>query len=99
MNTNAATERTNVVASPHPGLGVVVPVIVADTSDAAGERFLEFFAVTIRNASPRAAYMRAVEHFLGWRGVAELAALGDIPLHIATYIEERLGCFRHRPSS
>lgn len=94
MELDATEERASLVARPDPGPSFVVPTIVADTSDDAGERFLEFFAATIRNANTRGAYMRAVEHFLGWRGVADLASLGDIrPLHIAAYIEECQGLF------
>ena len=94
MRDDATSERTALVAVPYPSPSFVVPSIVADTSDDAGERFLEFFAATIRNANTRGAYMRAVEHFLGWRGVADLPSLSDIrPLHIAAYIEECQGLF------
>lgn len=95
MDTNTPTERADIVAaSVQLGSTFIVPAIVADTSDDAGERFLEFFAATIRNANTRAAYMQAAEHFLGWRGMAGLVTLGDIrPLHIAAYIEECQGLF------
>lgn len=65
------------------------PAIVAQTREDAAERFLEFFAATIRNANTRAAYVRAVGHFLSWPAVAGLASLNEIrPLHVAAYIEE-----------
>src|SRR5260370_29556817 len=65
----------------------VVPVI--DAGDRAGMRFLEFFAVNIRNPHTRRAYGRAAAEFLTWcaedAGVHELAAVQ--PLHVATWIE------------
>lgn len=65
------------------------PAIVSQTHEAAAERFLEFFAATIRNANTRAAYVRAVAHFLNWPSVAGLSSLNEIrPLHVAAYIEE-----------
>lgn len=65
------------------------PAIVAQTRGDAAERFLEFFAATIRNANTRGAYVRAVAHFLNWPSVAGLHSLNDIrPLHVAAYIEE-----------
>ncbi|WP_156452155.1 site-specific integrase, partial [Novosphingobium sp. CCH12-A3] len=51
-------------------------------------RFLEFFAVTIRNPHTRRAYMRAAGDFLAWceaRGVASLEAVQ--PLHVAAWVE------------
>jgi site-specific recombinase XerD len=66
-----------------------LPAIVTDTHHEAGERFMEFFAATIRNRNTRAAYVRAVSSFLNWEGVSGLASLRDVrPLHVATYIEE-----------
>jgi len=88
MDSEAPSDRLDVVVSPPSGPSFVVPAIVADTSDDAGEHFLEFFAATIRNTNTREAYMRAAAHFLSWRGVADLASLGEIrPLHVAAYIE------------
>lgn len=70
------------------------PAIVADTHPDAAERFLEFFAATIRNKNTRAAYVGAVADFLGWRGVASLGSLNEIrPLHIAAYVEDGLTRF------
>lgn len=55
------------------------------------ERFIDFFAVTIRNPITRAAYARAVSQFLSWceeRGVS----LRDIkPIVVASYIEQHPG--------
>lgn len=41
-----------------------VPHLVAGAGDKAAQRFLEFFAVTIRNT--RSAYIRACDSFFAW---------------------------------
>ena len=66
----------------------VVPTLIAAAGDQAERRFLEFFAVTIRNRNTRRAYGRACGEFLAWctdAGVQQLAAVQ--PLHVATWIE------------
>jgi site-specific recombinase XerD len=69
-------------------LATVVPAIVADTGDAAAKRFLEFFAVTIRNRNTRTAYLHSVSRFFAWCDHRQLGALDEIePLHVAAYIE------------
>jgi site-specific recombinase XerD len=68
--------------------GMVVPAIVADAGDGATKRFLEFFAVTIRNRNTRAAYLHAVGRFFAWCEHHRLGALDENePLHVAAYIE------------
>jgi site-specific recombinase XerD len=68
--------------------GFVVPAMVADTHRDAGERFLEFFAATIRNANTRAAYMNAVADFLRFEPVADLSSLVEVrSIHVSAYIE------------
>ena len=67
-----------------------LPSIIAATSAAAPERFLEFFTVTIRNPNTRRAYARQVMQFLAWcegRGIADLAAIR--PMQVAAYIEQQ----------
>ena len=62
--------------------------MIAAADDATRLRFLEFFAVTIRNPHTRRAYARAAGDFLAWceaRGVASLA--GVQPLHVAAWVE------------
>lgn len=80
---------------PVPGTLIVVepagalPALVASANDHARRRFLEFFAVHIRNPNTRRSYMRAAEEFGAWcaaRGVAELGAVQ--PIHVAAWIEE-----------
>ena len=68
---------------------LVLPALVALADERAQRRFLEFFAVTIRNPHTRRAYARACGEFLGWceaRGVRSILAV--MPLHVAGYIEE-----------
>src|ERR1700753_1697571 len=45
---------------------LVVPAIIADAGDRAAKRFLEYFAVTIRNRNTRQAYLHAVRRFFAW---------------------------------
>jgi len=68
----------------------VVPTIVAGAGAgaAAAKRFLEFFAVTIRNKNTRTAYLHAASRFFAWCAHHQLGALDEIePLHVAAYIE------------
>jgi site-specific recombinase XerD len=66
----------------------MVPAIVADAGDSAAKRFLEFFAVTIRNKNTRTAYLHAAGRFFAWCDHHRLGALDEIePLHVAAYIE------------
>jgi hypothetical protein len=44
----------------------LVPALVAAGGERASMRFLEFFAVNIRNPYTRRAYARAADEFLGW---------------------------------
>jgi site-specific recombinase XerC len=72
-----------------PITSVKLPCLVAAAGEAAGIRFLEFFAGTIRNPHTRRAYARVVGDFLAWceesAGLASLAAVQ--PLHVAAWIE------------
>jgi integrase/recombinase XerD len=64
------------------------PVLPALISGSASLRFLEFFAVNIRNKNTRAAYARAAAAFLRWcegQGIGELGRIQ--PMHVASYIE------------
>jgi len=65
---------------------MVVPAIIADAGEHAARRFLEFFAVTIRNKNTRTAYLHAVSRFFAWCEHHQLGQLADIePLHVAAY--------------
>jgi site-specific recombinase XerD len=91
---NLSHELTVVPAAKPPRLSraiaasIVVPAIVADAGDAAAKRFLEFFAVTIRNKNTRTAYLHAASRFFAWCEHHQLDSLDEIePLHVAAYIE------------
>ena len=91
---NPSHELTVVPAAQAPRISrpiaasIVVPAIVADAGDAAAKRFLEFFAVTIRNKNTRTAYLHAASRFFAWCEHHQLGALDEIePLHVAAYIE------------
>jgi len=74
--------------SPLPLTSPTLPALIVSASDRAQLRFLEFFAVTIRNPHTRRAYARAAGEFLSWceaRGVASIT--GVQPLHVAAWIE------------
>ena len=66
----------------------VLPALVSAAGERASLRFLEFFAVTIRNEHTRRAYVRITAAFLAWcedHGVPSITAVQ--PLHVATWIE------------
>ncbi len=66
----------------------LLPRIVADAGDTAAKRFLEFFAVTIRNKNTRAAYLHACRLFFAWCDKVGIEQLVDIePIHVAAYVE------------
>lgn len=63
------------------------PSLIVRAGAAAQERFLEFFAATIRNKNTRAAYFRAISRFLKWADERHLELEDIRPIHVATYIE------------
>ena len=79
------------VRTTHPGLPAQIadrlpPMVAADERTA--WRFVDFFAVTIRNPNTREAYYRAVCRFMDWcegRGLGQLDAV--MPIHVAAYVE------------
>jgi site-specific recombinase XerD len=65
-----------------------LPALVTAAGDAAGIRFLEFFAANIRNPNTRRAYGKAVGDFLAWcetNGVPSITAVR--PMHVSAWIE------------
>ncbi len=70
---------------------LLVPASVAQAGPAAAERFLEFFAATIRNPNTRAAYARALREFFGWTQARGLGLPAIRPLHVAAYVEGLAG--------
>lgn len=83
----------SVSADPPAGVAVrnefaAVPAIVAAAGDAARERFIHFFAATIRNRNTRRAYAGAVRQFVNWLELRGARRLEDVtPVVVAAYIE------------
>ncbi len=74
--------------APLPSPAFALPALVAAADDHAQRRFLEFFAVTIRNTHTRRAYARAAGEFLAWCEARGVASIVDVaPLHVAAWIE------------
>ncbi|MBL8216785.1 MAG: tyrosine-type recombinase/integrase [Bryobacterales bacterium] len=69
-----------------------VPAIVASRGEGASVRFLEFFAVTIRNPNTRRAYYRAARQFFTWcEKTWRLVDLAEVqPMHVAAFVERRI---------
>jgi site-specific recombinase XerC len=72
------------------GSTYVAPALIAAAGERASRRFLEFFAVNIRNPHTRRAYSRAVAGFLAWgngNGVTSITAVQ--PLHVSAWIAQQ----------
>lgn len=80
-----------------PTAGITLPALIAEADDRARERFLEFFAATIRNRNTRKAYARAVADFLAWCDTGGLTLTTIKPLHVAAYVE-RLTAAKSKPT-
>ena len=65
-----------------------LPSLITAAGDRAQNRYIQFFAAEIRNANTRAAYLHAVEQFLGWMETLGVDLLDVAPLHVAAYIEK-----------
>jgi len=64
-----------------------LPALVLRAGPEVAERFLEFFALTLRNANTREAYVRAVRAFLDWCEGRRLELASIRPMHVAAYVE------------
>ena len=65
-----------------------LPALVIGAGERAEIRFLEFFALTIRNPHTRRAYARAVGDFLTWCDTTGVPSITGVqPLHVASWIE------------
>src|SRR3546814_15480176 len=74
--------------APLPSPTLALPALIASADDRARLRFLEFFAVTSRNAHTRRAYARAAGDFLTWVAACGVTSLGAVqPLHVGPRIE------------
>ncbi len=67
---------------------VIVPAIIVNAGERATERFLEFFAATIRNKNTRSAYAQAIGQFFGWCEGNGFALEAVRPVTVAAYIEQ-----------
>ena len=66
-----------------------LPPMIATADDRTAWRFVDFFAVTIRNPNTREAYYRAVSRFMDWCEQRGLNRLDTIrPIHVAAYVEQ-----------
>ena len=76
------------VRTPTLHSALAVPAMVANASDRAARRFLEFFAASIENDNTRMAYYRAVCSFFAWLEQHGIGDLADIePFHVAAYLK------------
>ena len=65
-----------------------LPPMIARADDRTAWRFVDFFAITIRNPNTREAYYRAVSRFMDWcemRGIHRLDSIR--PIYVAAYVE------------
>ena len=70
--------------------GIAPPALVVAAGERAGLRFLEFFALAIRNPHTRRAYARAAGDFLAWCAGAGVTSITAVqPLHVAAWIERQ----------
>src|SRR3546814_19911391 len=74
--------------APLPSPTLALPALIASADDRARLRFLEFFAVTIRNAHTRRAYARPAGDFLTWVAARGVTSLGAVqPPNAGAWIE------------
>jgi site-specific recombinase XerD len=66
----------------------VVPALIAHAGDAAGWRYVEFFAANIRNPHTRRAYARACGRFFGWCERRGLTLPAIRSFDVAAWVEQ-----------
>jgi site-specific recombinase XerD len=66
----------------------MVPALIADLGDQASWRYVEFFAVNIRNPNTRRAYARASGRFFAWCEQRGLTLTAIRPFDVGGWIEE-----------
>ena len=74
--TQQGAGRTVNQLAPLPSFAL--PALVASADDPTQRRFLEFFAVTIRNPHTRRAYARAAGEFLAWCDARRVTSIADV---------------------
>jgi site-specific recombinase XerD len=65
-----------------------VPVLIIHAGEAAGWRYVEFFAANIRNPNTRRAYARACGRFFGWCEDRGLTLPTIRPVDVAAWVEK-----------
>jgi hypothetical protein len=65
-----------------------MPLLIADAGDAAGWRYVEFFAANINNDHTRRAHARACGRFFGWCETRGLTLAAIRPVHVAAWVKE-----------
>lgn len=78
------------LANPRPPVPqtLALSALVTAAGERASIRFMEFFAVTIRNPHTRRAYSRAMADFLAWCEDAGVHSIAQVrPLHVAAWVE------------
>ena len=68
-----------------------LPHLIAQESPRTQERYLEFFAVTIRNPHTRRAYVAAASRFFAWVETRAPRLASVTPMLVAAYIESHPG--------
>lgn len=69
-----------------------LPAAIQSSGEAGIRRFLEFFAVTIRNKNTRLAYAQAITQFFAWSETRGIRSIDSIePMVVAAYIEQHPG--------
>ena len=66
----------------------VVSALIADCSEDAGWRYVEFFTANIRNPNTRRAYARACARFFAWCGDRGLTLTTIRPFDVAAWVEQ-----------
>ena len=77
--------------------GIVLPAVVAWAGERAERRFIEFFTANIRNPNTRAAYARAVGHFVASLEERHVTLDHVEPVMVAEYIGQ-LGRTKSAPT-
>jgi len=71
-----------------PAGGQLVPALIAGAGDAAGWRYVEFFAANIDNDNTRRAYARACRRFFAWCENRGLSLAGIRPFDVGAWVRE-----------
>ena len=83
-----AVFHSGAVATAGPADTYIVPALIADEGDAAGWRYVEFFAANINNPHTRRAYARACSRFFAWCEQRGLTLAAIRPFDVAAWVNE-----------